>query len=171
MRAIVTVIALGVLVGGCASGGKSGQDVASAGGNGSSAPPTSVAASGDPDEKMRQFAKCMRDNGVDVPDPDPDGSVGDQGIDRTSPAFQKAMDACRSLLPGGGDLSKIDPQLVDQLRELTTCLRANGIDIPDPDPGSPMLGLDKLAGVDRGSPAFKKAMEACKDKMPGRFGR
>ncbi|ONI70400.1 hypothetical protein ALI144C_47965 [Actinosynnema sp. ALI-1.44] len=170
MRAIITVIALGVLLGGCGSG-TGNQGVASAGGSGSSAPQTSAPASGDADEQARKFAKCMRDNGVDMPDPEPGGGFGDKQIDRTSPAFQKAMDACKSALPGGGDLSKIDPKLVDELRAFTKCMRDNGIDIPDPDPNSPMLGLDKIAGLDRNSPAFKKAMDACKDKVPGRFGR
>ncbi|ALG13003.1 hypothetical protein [Kibdelosporangium phytohabitans] len=170
MRTVVTVVALGLLLGGCASS-TDDKGIASAGSSGSSAPQTSVAVSGDTDEQTRKFAKCMRDNGVDMPDPEPGGGFGDKQIDRTSPAFQKAMDACKSLLPGGGDLSKIDPKLVDELREFTKCMRDNGVDIPDPDPNSPMLGLDKIAGLDRESPVFKKAMEACKDKVPGRFGR
>ncbi|MEJ3742252.1 hypothetical protein WEI85_03000 [Actinomycetes bacterium KLBMP 9797] len=50
-------------------------------------------------EQLRQWAQCMRDNGVDVPDPDPNGGGlfgnGGQQFDRDDPAFQKAMDACR----------------------------------------------------------------------------
>jgi hypothetical protein len=48
--------------------------VATAGGKGSaSAHPT---ASVDPQEQAREFAQCMRDHGVDMPDPDTDGGGG-----------------------------------------------------------------------------------------------
>ncbi|MBB2948074.1 hypothetical protein FB565_007845 [Actinoplanes lutulentus] len=61
-------------------------------------------------EKIRQMAKCMRENGVpDFPDPDPDGrieahhSVGDgPGND----VFDKAQEICSQYLPkppGGGE--------------------------------------------------------------------
>ncbi|CAM4226381.1 hypothetical protein KIPE111705_45675 [Kibdelosporangium persicum] len=174
MKRILSVLALLALLGACGSTDNSNQGIASAGGNGSSAPPTSTSQPGDSGEQMQKFAKCMRDNGVDVPDPEPGGGLGnwdESKVDRDSPAFQKAMEACKSFLPGGGDLSKLDPKLVDQVRELTQCLRANGIDVPDPDPNSPTLGMDAMKDIDRDSPAFQKAMEACKDKVPGRFGQ
>lgn len=52
-------------------------------------------------EQLRVWAQCMRDNGIDVPDPDPNGggglfgSAGQNAIDRDSAAFQKAMEACQ----------------------------------------------------------------------------
>ncbi|MEV0274694.1 hypothetical protein AB0H43_38485 [Hamadaea sp. NPDC050747] len=52
-------------------------------------------------EQLRVFAQCMRDHGVDMPDPDPNGGGfgGALGkIDRTSPAFQQAMTACQDKL-------------------------------------------------------------------------
>jgi hypothetical protein len=173
MRRVMTALALLLLLGGCSSAADNGQGVASAGSGGSTAPAASATQQGTTDEQMRKFAQCMRDNGVDMPDPEPGGGFGgeaESNIDRNSPAFQKAMDACRSQLPGGGDLSKLDPKMIDQLRQLTQCLRDNGVDVPDPDPNSPMLGLDAMQDIDRESPTFKKAMEACKDKVPGRLG-
>jgi hypothetical protein len=168
MRILLALSAVLALVG-CGTD-KPADGVASANGSsGSAATPSSAAAEGD----MAEFAKCMRANGVDMPDPDPNGGLGDGGknIDRTSPAFQKAMDACKQHLPGGGDLSKLDPKTVDQLRQFTQCLRANGVDVPDPDPNSPMLGLGAFAQLDRNSPAVQKAFDACKDKVPGRPGK
>ena len=62
-------------------------------------------------EQMRKYAKCMRDNGVDMPDPDDDGRVtirssagpgdgaGSAGIDPRSETFKKADEKCRSLRP------------------------------------------------------------------------
>jgi len=54
-------------------------------------------------EQLRQFAQCMRDNGIDMPDPDPNTGglglgTGGQSFDRNDPAFQKAMQACRDKL-------------------------------------------------------------------------
>jgi hypothetical protein len=173
MRRFMTALALLLLLGGCSSAANTDQGVASVGGNSSGAPPASSTQQAGSGEQMRKFAQCMRDNGVDMPDPEPGGGFGGafgSDIDRNSPAFQKAMDACRSQLPGGGDLSKLDPKMIDQLRQLTQCLRDNGVDVPDPDPNSPMLGLDAMQDIDRESPTFKKAMEACKDKVPGRLG-
>jgi uncharacterized protein YceK len=173
MRKVMTALALLVLLGGCGSAADNGDGVASANGDGSQAPPTSTTQQGGTEEQMQKFAKCMRDNGVDMPDPGPDGGLGqgaDSGIDRNSPTFQKAAEACRQYLPGGGDLSKLDPKLIDQLRQLTQCLRDNGVDVPDPDPNNPTLGLGAMQDIDRNSPAFQKAMEACQDKIPGRLG-
>jgi hypothetical protein len=173
MRRFMTAFALLLLLGGCSSAANTDQGVASVGGNSSGAPPASATQQGSTEDQMQKFVQCMRDNGVDLPDPEPGGGFGgnpDSQIDRNSPVFEKAMDACRTQLPGGGDLSKIDPKMIDQLRQLTQCLRDNGVDVPDPDPNSPTLGLDQMQNIDRDSPAFKKAMEACKDKVPGRFG-
>jgi hypothetical protein len=51
-------------------------------------------------EQLRQWAQCMRDNGVDVPDPDPNsgslfGGEGQLPFDTNDPTFQKAMEACQ----------------------------------------------------------------------------
>ena len=69
---------------------------------------------GDPDatmdpemaDKLLDFSKCMRDHGIEFPDPQFEGGgvrvqMGDD-IDPTSQAFQDAQAACGDLLPGGG---------------------------------------------------------------------
>lgn len=73
-------------------------------------------------DRALKFAQCMRDHGVDMPDPDFSGggvqlraragsssgsgskNVG-QGPNPDDPTFQKAMKACRSLLGGDGGFS------------------------------------------------------------------
>jgi hypothetical protein len=74
---------------------------------------------GDVDQTERQdsqlaFAQCMRDNGIDMDDPDfsnspPDGggNPGEGGgpfgqLDREDPDFQSALDACQDLRAGFG---------------------------------------------------------------------
>ena len=63
-------------------------------------------------ETMLEFAQCMREHGVDMPDPDFSGGGGvfraggpGGGIDPGSETFQKAQEACQEILedamPGG----------------------------------------------------------------------
>ena len=78
---------------------------------------------------MLGFAQCMRDHGIDMPDPEFEnggmvrigggpGSNGDEGpaFDPRSDAFQAAAEECRAqygdLLPGpGGDSSDGGPSV------------------------------------------------------------
>ena len=65
-------------------------------------------------EKMRTYARCMRENGVpDFPDPQPEGGLRiergpNSGIDPDSQAFKSAQAACEQYMPrrpgaaGGG---------------------------------------------------------------------
>lgn len=60
-------------------------------------------------DQALKFAKCMRDHGVDMPDPQFEGGGavisragaknGGGGIDPESPAFQRAAEACEDLMP------------------------------------------------------------------------
>jgi hypothetical protein len=79
-------------------------------------------------DRMVEFAQCMREHGIDMPDPNADGGImiqrNDDGsatngnganIDPESDAFQEAQEACQPILgedfgprtnssgPGGGD--------------------------------------------------------------------
>jgi hypothetical protein len=59
-------------------------------------------------EKLRQLAQCLRDEGYDVPDPDPNnpaGMLGAGGLDRTDPKLRQAIEACQEKVgfaPGAG---------------------------------------------------------------------
>jgi hypothetical protein len=67
------------------------------------------------EDQILEFAACMRDNGVDMPDPDfssfgPGGEGGEgEGprgpfgeIDPEDPAFQAGLEACQDILAGFG---------------------------------------------------------------------
>ncbi|BCB80429.1 hypothetical protein GCM10022251_04140 [Phytohabitans flavus] len=147
-------------------GGADAGGVATAGGGAAASP----SASADPDQG-RKFAQCMRDNGIpDFPDPGPDGRILGQDFDRkklASDAGVKAYQACRELAPNGGERTELDPAQQEQLREWAECMRANGIDMPDPNPNDGgFLGLNggKLP-FDLDDPKFQAAMEACEDKF------
>jgi hypothetical protein len=67
-------------------------------------------------DTLLEFAQCMRDNGIDMPDPDfssfgpgnddegqPGAARGPLGeLDPNDPQFESAMEACEELLPGFG---------------------------------------------------------------------
>lgn len=57
-------------------------------------------------EQQKEFAQCMRDNGVDMDDPGPDGFT--QGsVPTGDPDFDSALEACRGQLDfGGGEESQ-----------------------------------------------------------------
>lgn len=54
-------------------------------------------------DNMRDFAECMREHGIDMPDPDPDGGLGfGDDVDPDSSEFQTASEECQGSLGGGG---------------------------------------------------------------------
>jgi hypothetical protein len=131
------------------------------------------AASLSPEDAMLAYAKCMREHGVDMPDPQPGGQGGvafrldSDGIDRET--FEAAQEACGDLVQGGfGPGRTLSPEDQDALVEFAACMREHGIDMPDPQTagggGAVRIGGD---GLDPGSPEFQDAMEACQELMPG----
>lgn len=57
-------------------------------------------------EQQKEFAQCMRDNGVDMDDPGPDGFTP-ESVPTGDPDFDTALEACRGQLGfGGGEESQ-----------------------------------------------------------------
>jgi hypothetical protein len=74
----------------------------------SSMPPPDPAQVEEQKQKLLEFAQCMRDHGVDFPDPTFDDSggglqvqMGGPGMDPDSPGFKAASDACSNEAGGG----------------------------------------------------------------------
>ncbi|MBJ7471296.1 MAG: hypothetical protein JHD16_08330 [Solirubrobacteraceae bacterium] len=59
-------------------------------------------------DAFQQFAQCMRDEGIDIPEVTPGEGGGPGGgagaIDRDDPEVQAAMESCQDELPQGGGL-------------------------------------------------------------------
>jgi hypothetical protein len=178
-RTVATAVALGTTVlalAGAAACGRSPahSGIASAGGTGSaSAHPT---ASVDPEEQARAFAQCMREHGVDMPDPETvgGGGSGSGGVRITvtgapGAGMDAAMNACKDKLPNGGTPPSMSPEQQEQLRAFAQCMRDHGVDMPDPDPNSGGLRISSSGGPAFGpdDPTFKAAQEACQEKLPG----
>jgi hypothetical protein len=133
------------------------------------ASPTATATA-DPQEQGRKFAQCMRENGVDMPDPEPgSGRVRMRAGRGTadSDAFRKAYEACKDLSPVA-NRPELKPEDVERLRQFAACMRENGVDMPDPDPNGGFSGMGR--SVNRDDPAFEKATQACRAKFPLRGG-
>ncbi|WP_405148424.1 hypothetical protein OG589_11030 [Sphaerisporangium sp. NBC_01403] len=95
----------------------------------------SAATSGQQDkayqEGMIKYAKCMRDHGVDMPDPKPGQAIAAAKPDATT---EKAIKACAKLMPASPDMG--DPEEMYQRQvKLARCMREKGVDIADPKPG------------------------------------
>ena len=114
----------------------------------------------------RAYAQCMRANGVpDFPDPDANGQLRGPAHEKANdPKFQAAQEKCRTLAPGA-EHEKSDPASVEQLRQFSQCMRANGVpDFPDPDANGQLRGTGH---EQQGDPKFEAAMQICRPKLPG----
>jgi hypothetical protein len=147
-------------------------------------PAAKAAASKSSDlEAMRKFAQCMRQNGVDVPDPTGDGGrvnmrmSAKPGVDGT--AKMKAAEAkCRHFQPNGGKPVKLNPKDLAKMRAMAKCMREHGVDMPDPDENGRVTitrkkGEPAKGGADTNpdSPTFKAADKACRQYAPGQIGQ
>jgi hypothetical protein len=162
--AVLLVVLIG-LVAGCGSR-SNGSGVASAAGAKDAKATASPTPSLDPEEQRRLFTQCMRDHGVDVPDPDAGGGI--RITSSAGPGSEKAIEECQKYLPPG-KTDKPDPKVLEQTREFTKCMRDHGIDLPDPDPNGAGFRVQKGSGdsqIKPDDPAFKAAIDACKDKLP-----
>lgn len=162
-------VALVALLGMTACGGQAeGSDVATAGDSTAEPEPSATPdESADPDEAALEFAECMRENGVDMPDPEPGQNGGFQLFgggtgDVDQATLERALEACRDLAPQLEGGAEIDPEMEEQMLALAECMREHGIDMPDPttDGG---LSLQLPDGVDREE--VDAALEECRETV------
>jgi hypothetical protein len=167
MAALVAGAVL-VLVAACGGGGDDGDKVASI-----SSPPSSGNAgdgknadNASDEDKMREFAKCMREHGIDMPDPQVDGdgkgriSIGGGPGQIDEKKMKDANEACRKLLPNGGEMKPPSAEELDKMRKEAKCMRDHGIDFPDPDPSGGGKAMTLGAG-EQDQKKFEEAAKAC----------
>jgi hypothetical protein len=156
-------LVLSVALIGCGSDG-GGSQVASAGGGTKQAgsPTTSL----NREEMGVKFAQCMRENGVDMPDPQPGKGIElrlDGSVDRAT--VQKAKEACQQYNPQANGSGAADPQMAERARKFAECMRANKVaDFADPQPGQPGVRIDSKVQQD---PDFPQASEKCQPVLAG----
>jgi hypothetical protein len=121
-----------------------------------------------------KLAKCVRAQGIDVPDPSvaggPAGALARLTrnlIDRYGlRKFNAALAACQRYVAASFPRLAQTPAAIAQRQrqalKFARCMRAHGIDVPDPQSNGTGTGLIKaLSGIDQNSPAFKSAAQAC----------
>ncbi|MCF2531646.1 hypothetical protein [Yinghuangia soli] len=110
---------------------------------------------------MVKYAQCMRENGVDMPDPSADGMMqampaGEAGSAEMA-KVEKASEACRKWLPNGGEVTeKQKAEDREKQLKMAKCLREHGLNVNDPEPNG---GL--AIGIDGDQAKVDEAMKAC----------
>jgi hypothetical protein len=168
------VVALAVLATACGGSSAGGEGVATAGGTGGKKA-SDASNKKDPQDAALEFARCMREHGVDMPDPEvsedglmligPGPEAGQQGESRPPAGFEEAHKACQHLLEdliqdGAG---QADPQDQDRALKFAKCMREHGVNLPDPDlsKGGTAVEIGAGQGIDPTSETFKQAHKAC----------
>ena len=164
-------LAVLVLLAACSANPPGSALPSAAGGAGTST--SSASASLDPQDASLKFAQCMRDHGVDVPDP-VDGHLTVDGRGLTQDQMDAAESACakwqQMMEPqdGGKPLTEDQKQaFLDQAQ----CMRDRGWNVSDPvfDGGRVSQHVKKGAtsapgDPKPGDPQFEKDLKACADK-------
>jgi hypothetical protein len=128
----------------------------------------------DEQRKFLAFAKCMREQGIDMPDPEFKGSgeiaaVRIGGPDVSPQEMEEAQKACRKYLPDAatGEAPKLSEEDQDAFLAFARCMRQNGVDVPDPRPGDGGLVFrvgDKNA-VNPESAEYREAEKSCRKHL------
>ncbi|MDF2732453.1 MAG: hypothetical protein K0S92_1086 [Desertimonas sp.] len=132
----------------------------------------------DPEEAQLAFAECMREHGIDMPDPGADGGIQIMATPETEDEMNAAMEDCQPLLANARGAIEMDPEqeaeMREQLLEFTECMRDQGIDLPDPvfsdDGGFSVQAEAGEGGGATGGPRADEDFQAAADECGGDGG-
>ncbi|MET7859714.1 hypothetical protein ABZS81_21350 [Streptomyces sp. NPDC005318] len=166
LAATASVMALAVT--GCGGGGDGGDGVASAGGDktGAQASRSSSSELAEYVEAQRKWVTCLRDEGLDAPDPDSKGKVdlGDRSKWKRDPKALRAQEKCSDLsVPVPESVEKAQqPELtageIRKNQQYAQCMQEHGA--PDfPDAGAD--GHFRDVTWDSTSAGAKRATRSC----------
>ncbi len=162
LRAFGPIAAAGVLLLTATAGCSSGPDTAGGG------------ASGDGDRaQVMKFAQCMREHGVDMPDP-PGGRIG-TGPGPAAPSVPQApsssvvgpgasgdaFEKCRTFLPNGGQPQRLSAADLAQRVKFAQCMRSRGVDYPDPSADGQAQAVPMNPGDPQAMTKLDDASRAC----------
>jgi hypothetical protein len=181
-----------LLLGACGGSGNGGDGVATLSGDGGNQAAEKQsddqATPEEAEEAFRKYAQCMREEGIDMPDPQTSTAGGEggpvmimgervdgEGGDGPSPEeFEAANKKCEHFTAdivrnGPG---QIDPEQEAAMRDralaFAQCMRDHGIDMPDPTFGdNGVVQQEFRAGTSdpMDDDDFQAAQEACAEKM------
>ena len=127
------------------------------------------------EEGVLDFAQCMREEGINFPDPtfDIDGNPQFDNVDveneeEFEEAFTNCEDILRNALPEQFDLDpEVEAALVDASLEFSQCMREEGIsNFPDPTPGEFGFFAFRDAEIEWTSDDVQEAFEICQPENP-----
>jgi hypothetical protein len=200
--ALALALAVSLGAAGCGSSPTADAQVASANGTDgvNTDAPDEATQKEDREKAGLEFAKCMREHGVDMPDPQtgPDGggfimvgpsdvsaaggdatagpTTGGLGIDGEGlpEEFKAADEACRhildDLIQDGGP--PMDAEAQDRALEFAKCMREHGVDMPDPDfsGGGGGFSIRIGGGADGGIDPGSQTFQDAQKACGGMFG-
>ncbi|MFI6579200.1 hypothetical protein ACIBFB_25725 [Nocardiopsis sp. NPDC050513] len=152
-------LALVLLLTGCASGDED-LGIASAGGDSQEA-----AASEEPlsdGESALEYTECLRENGLEVGDPDSEGRLQLRIPEDQAEVAEEAMAACEEFAPRVSEEQEAETR--DEVLEFAQCMRENGVEaFEDPQSGGGISLTPEIAD----DPDFEEAQEACEGNLSG----
>ncbi|WP_367124732.1 hypothetical protein [Streptomyces phytohabitans] len=158
--AVVAVAVLGLFGTACSGGDDDGDE---GGGKDTKGSSSTRDGGGSDEDQAVAWRKCLRDNGVDMPEPKP-GSNAAPGLEMTKEnqaATEKAFEACKDEAPKNGPGSEMTQEKKDALIEYATCMREQGVDMPIPKEGEAMALPAPSTPAEK--KAYEKAGKACED--------
>ncbi|MGW5065700.1 hypothetical protein ACWEQJ_06195 [Streptomyces cyaneofuscatus] len=114
------------------------------------------------EDQALEHRKCLREQGLDIPEPKPGENgmgVTIDGGSKSQKEMEKAFKACQDKAVGGGpkELSQAEK---DKMVAFARCMRKNGFDMPDPKfDGGMAQAMPALKGSEMKK--FEKANKAC----------
>ncbi|GAA2260882.1 hypothetical protein GCM10010415_24220 [Streptomyces atrovirens] len=168
LAAAASVVALALT--GC-GGDEGDSDIPTAASGGAATPSAGSDAQGGGDDvaayvqAQREYVKCLRENGVDAPDPDEKGTIdfGDNLDLKKDAKFRAATEKCAEYLAAvpesieKGNQSKLTAEQIKVKQQYAKCMQENGAaDFPDPGPDG--LGQGEW---DQSSAGAKRAIRIC----------
>lgn len=181
------LIAVCLVAAACGGGGTPAAGVASVGKSTATTDPPAAGGGGGTGGGSKSskyaaalaYSQCMRSHGIaNFPDPSADGGIEIQGGPNSSSgpnpgsaAFKAADQACRHLLPNGGQPTAAQKQqFLSQALKFSQCMRSHGFpNFPDPSTtgGGVSLKITPSSGIKPSSPQFRAAQKACSSFLPG----
>jgi len=154
-----------------------GLVLAACGGSGSTTTASTASAEKTREQKFIEFAKCLREHGVNIPTPTGGGPPRIRELRGNRQAFELARTACKKYVPKLGDINLSPAERIarqEQVRKFAKCMREHGVPLEvEASSGGPGLGIRVHLGSgapNRETPAFESARKACSGILPKRPG-
>jgi hypothetical protein len=170
---VTGVVAAGVLAAGCSSGPPA-PSVASLPGHQAAPVAAGQLTQAQSDRDMVSFARCMRAQGVNVPDPVHRPGHAGLSIELPTAPAPSALHVCNHFLQPiismkqAGQAAQAAPRL-RALANYARCMRAHDINMLDPNTLG-QLNLGNVPGISssfgRNSPQFRAADTVCRHLLP-----